>query len=223
MSANDGVGEGESRPSHGGQDAGYGRDAAARKGVLRKMGGSAGTAAGQPNGFDFTKISSSGETLPATAHLGSGLGDWACTYDHNTSLIWEVKVDDPSHLRFKGHTYTWYSKSFQRGVESGGVCADSARCDSEAYVEDVNAAGLCGFNDWRLPTQAELNNLADRGRSSPAIDPVYFLNTQPEGYWSGTPLAESEFEAWMTDFATGAAAFQMTDRPLKLRLVRASQ
>ena len=104
MSVGDDMGSGEVLP-HGGQDAGYGRDAAAQKGVLPKVGGSARTVSGRINGFDFTKISSSGKALPATAQLGPEPGDWACTYDNTTGLMWEVKVNEASHLRHMGHTY----------------------------------------------------------------------------------------------------------------------
>ena len=72
-----------------GQDARYGRDAAAGTGALTKVGGGA-------NGFDFTKISNGtanvpGVVLPATAALGTAASDWGCTYDNTTGLMWEVK------------------------------------------------------------------------------------------------------------------------------------
>ena len=70
-----------------GQDKDYGRDAAALAGTLVKVGGSGGV-----NGFDFTKIANNGTVLPASALLGSGPTEWACTRDNVTALIWEVKT-----------------------------------------------------------------------------------------------------------------------------------
>lgn len=66
-----------------GQDARYGRDAAARAGQLTKAG--AGT-----KGFDFTKIANNGTALPATAALGTGPTDWGCTRDNVTGLMWQA-------------------------------------------------------------------------------------------------------------------------------------
>lgn len=171
-------------PDHGAQDARYGRDAAAVKGLLKTSTG---------KGFDYVKISNSGTELPATAALGDGPNDWACTYDKHTGLMWEVKVDKPAHLRHLGHTYTWHFSNNQYGgpghadtVGGGGVCLNDGRCDTEKFVADVNAAALCGKSDWRVPTIKELYNLADRGRDSLAIDPNFFPHTPPVAFWSST-------------------------------------
>ena len=45
-------------------------------------------------GFDYTKIANDGSELPADAPLGSAAGEWACTRDNATGLVWEVKTDD---------------------------------------------------------------------------------------------------------------------------------
>jgi len=101
-----------------GQDCHFGRDAAFIAGAITKAGGS-----GAANGFDFTKISHSGNPLPASASLGAGLNDWACTRDNVTGLLWEVKTT--SGLRDENHTYTWYrtnSPDGNIGGASGGTC-----------------------------------------------------------------------------------------------------
>ena len=96
-----------------GQDCHYGRDKAAADGTLTKIGG--GNA-----GFDFSKISNSGNVLPASATLGSALGDWACTRDNVTGLIWEVKTT--SDLRSQSHTYTWYNTDTNTTAPIIDVC-----------------------------------------------------------------------------------------------------
>ena len=168
--------------AQGGQDARYGRDPAAQRGAMAKVGGGS-------KGFDFTKISNNGTVLPASAALGSGPNDWACTYDNNTGLMWEVKTT--SGLRSQSHTYTWYDSVHNYdgnpGTASGGTCQTAGRCDTEKFVADVNAANLCGHTDWRMPTFQELYNLADRGRTNPAIDPTYFPNTPAWYFWSSSP------------------------------------
>ena len=203
-------------PTHGGQDARYGRDAAAAKGVLPKVGAGA-------KGFDYTKISHSGATLPASAVLGTGAGDWACTYDNHTGLMWEVKVDDASHLRHKDHTYSWYFSANSHGgpgVASSGACLTAGRCDTEKFAQDVNAVGLCGHNDWRLPTVQELYNLADRGSATGAIDFDYFPYTPAMQFWSASPMARVAGNAWTVRFLDGANGWTSRGGALRVRLVR---
>lgn len=199
-----------------GQDCHYGRDAAAAAGQLVKKGG--GSA-----GFDFTKIANSGAELPASAALGSGANDWACTKDNVTGLVWEVKTT--SGLRSQIHTYTWYntqSPDGNKGTASGGSCATAGRCDTEKFVADVNAAGLCGASDWRIPTRKELVGIVDYGRRNPAIDPTYFPNTVPSFTWSGSPYAGDSNYAWDVGFFDGQVHQSLFNRsyPKHVRLVR---
>lgn len=209
-----------------GQDCHYGRDKAAADGALTKTGHSAPDveAHGIPNGFDYTKISNNGDELPPSATLDTGPDDWACTRDNVTGLIWEVKTT--SGLRGQSHTYTWFntlSPDGNSGTASGGSCATSDRCDTEKYTQDVNAAGLCGANDWRMPTIKELEGIADMGRFSPAIDPEFFPNTRSSEVWSGSPLAGPPNYAWAVNFSSGYADYNVRGYDYRVRLVRGGQ
>jgi PKD repeat protein len=208
-----------------GQDKDYGRDARAIAGALAKVGGSANV-----NGFDFSKISNNGSVLPATAALGSGPDDWACTRDNVTGLIWEVKT--ASGLRSQSHTYTWYKTGSPDGnngmpaaTTGTATCHTLGRCDTEKYNFDVNATTLCGFTDWRMPSVHELFNLTDLGRPAfSAIDPIYFPNTPGVDVWSGSPFAVDSFYAWYVNFAAGIAnGFDGKVSTNGARLVRGGQ
>lgn len=208
---------------HGRQDARFGRDAAASRGQINKIGGGG-------KGFDFTKVANNGSVLPATAALGSASGDWACTYDNTTGLLWEVKT--VSNTRNAADTYTWYDSAHNygghAGIANGGSCTSAGRCDTEKLLADVNAAHLCGHSDWRLPTVSELINIVDHGRAAPAIDPQYFPNTQAAAYWSGMPTAVTLTygaggngpEVWTVGFSGGSAVPQYASTALPVRLVR---
>jgi len=203
-----------------GQDADYGRDAAAAAGVLTKVGGGAAS-------FDFTKISNSGEALPATATLGSGADDWACTRDNVTGLTWEVKTDDGG-LRDKDWTYTWYNSNAStnggaNGTASGGTCYQAGRCDTEKFAADVNSAGLCGHSDWRVPNVEELFSVANLNRFSPSIDTSYFPNTPSRDFWSSSPSAVGSDSAILVNFTWSSVIGIFRNFLCRVRLVRGGQ
>ena len=201
-----------------GQDAHYGRDAQAVEGWLTKIGG--GSA-----GFDFTKIANNGNALSASAPLGNGPTDWACTRDNVTGLIWEVKKDDPNHLRHQGHTYTWYdpdNPNGEPGTPNGGTCV-SSDCDTSSFVQAVNSEGLCGASDWRMPTPRELQGIVDHARFGPAIEIGYFPNTLSEVFWSGFSYASGFSYRWGVTFYDGSVDISFQGDRKRVRLVRTGQ
>lgn len=222
----------QGNPVPAGQDALHGRDAKAKRGELEKVGGG-------EAGFDFTKLGASGEPI-AVQDRAWELGGieaegthWSCVRDNRTGLIWEVKHRDASHLRYRGHTYTWFNpdpdtNGGEEGVADGGQCMGST-CDTDGYVQAVNAAQLCGADSWTLPTRQQLLSLMHNGRSSPAtIDPDYFPNTLAGAYWSSSVNAwafsvQPGFSAWFVNFQTGAVMNNLTSSSrFGVRLVRTS-
>ena len=208
-------------PDYPGQDADFGRDAQARAGTLTKVG--AGRA-----GFDFTKLDSNGNALETNS------ATWSCVRDNHTGLIWEEKSDDGG-LRDKDNTYTWYNTDSttnggNAGTQNGGICTGGIFCDTVGYVTAVNATGLCGASDWRLPTRGELTSIVDNGIFFPAatIDGTYFRNTNANNYgnlsfWSSSPYVKGSDSAWSVDFADGSVIYYNKSRSDYLRLVRGGQ
>ena len=153
-------------------------------------------------GFSFTKISSTGKALAADAT------SWACVKDNVTGLIWEVKTNDGG-LHDMDWQYTWYNTDNTTngggvGVQDGGHCQGS-QCDTQSYVEAVNAQGLCGSSNWRLPEVDELQSIVDHTKHDPVptIDANYFPNTHAWIYWSATPYARAFDYAWFIGFNGG--------------------
>lgn len=191
------------------QDCSRGAAAADALGRMAKVGDSF------VHGRDYTKIANDGSELPASASLGSGAGDWGCTRDNVTGLIWEVKTDD-NGLRDRDHRYTWYdTDSSTNGGNAGGSGSNtcngtlpSSLCNTSAFRDAVNAlAGsnrLCGSNDWRLPTARELQSLiaysTTGGAGSIWIDNTFFPNTFGGGHWSSNSYAASPDSAWLVHF-----------------------
>ena len=214
------------------QDARYGRDAAAAALQLVKVG--AGNA-----GFDYTKIANDGSTLPATAALGSLAADWACTKDNVTGLTWEVKTT--SGLRSETYKYLWYSTDATRNGGSPGVAAKAGMadscggtqgvavpsgnpCNTKNFAIAVNAANLCGKNDWRMPTQPELLSLVHLGKSDHiTFDATYFPTLTNYVFLSDSTAAENVTAVWVVETyrgVTGLVSKASAGTLSSVRLVR---
>ncbi|SJM92905.1 DUF1566 domain-containing protein [Crenothrix polyspora] len=196
-----------------GQDAQYGRDKTANN-------NSDGHA-----GFSFTKISSTGKVLLASAKT------WNCVKDNVTGLMWEGKTND-GRLHDMDWTYSWYEPNNKinggfAGIQNGGLCSTKKDCDTYAYVKAVNKAGWCGHKDWRMPTVEELSSLTSFNREEPALDITYFPETNIDIFWSSTPYFVSFFSfnnyAWYVNFFRGHENYQINAYDYQIRLVRNGQ
>ncbi|KMT65756.1 hypothetical protein XM47_07045 [Catenovulum maritimum] len=130
------------------QDAEIGRDSAALNAELAKEGGG-------ELGFDFTLLNQNGEEDFTSTPT--------CVRDNVTGLIWEIKTT--SGIRAHTHTFSWFDESEFNGGFSGSQTSNSAACFTDtsltacstaSYIEYINSVGMCGGNDWRLPTVNEL-------------------------------------------------------------------
>jgi hypothetical protein len=177
--------------------------------------------------FSFTKLDAAGVPLVNQSDPYT-VSPWTCVRDNATGLTWEVKPDDGG-LRDRDWTYTWYNSTGRNdgghpGVANGGVCLDGSNCDTEKFVSAVNAAGLCGHADWRLPDREELRSLQLTQNNNVRYlgDPAYFpepiltgFGTRPK--WTSTPTVDGE-TAWRV-YTVGASKSVKTARSA-VRLVR---
>ncbi|MCB2018067.1 MAG: DUF1566 domain-containing protein, partial [Hydrogenophaga sp.] len=145
-------------------------------------------------GFSFTKISNGGTELPASAALGSGPGDWACTRDNVTGLVWEVGNWNGAN-RLPGGPLTYHVDNLNAPQYLGRqptLAELDSHSNSLGYRNWMNSLGLCGFSDWRLPTVTEAQGLVDFSKPDGvgAIDSAW-LSPGPGNYqsiWTAEPL-----------------------------------
>ena len=152
-------------------------------------------------GFSFTKLSATGQDLTADATT------WSCVRDNVTGLIWESKAGRSLGIGNAGlhgadDKYTFYNSD---PTTNGGVSAgtqespsfpnrcygyDSSKpetfCNTEAFVNRVNQAELCGISNWSLPNLSDLQSLVNYDGRAPTIDTAYFPNTAYETYSSSS-------------------------------------
>lgn len=149
-----------------------------------------------------------------------------CVKDTTTGLTWEGKLPKGGGIRSYTLSYTNYdsaekmqffdNKSLPRKPTTAEV-NDSG--NSMGYAKAVNAAGLCGFNDWRLPTQKELLTLV-KDNNSPSIDTTWFPNTAKYGYWTSTPDPQYVQFGLHVNFEDGKGDSLVRTEYLLVRLVR---
>ena len=150
-------------------------------------------------GFSYTKLDASGGGL-----LAGSTALWSCVKDNLTGLTWEVKTADGG-LRDMNKTYTNYG--------------DNSVGDASTFVTMVNAAGLCGYRDWRLPTIEELQTIVNYG-GTPSIDNTFFPNTPPNVFWSSSPIASDPSLVWGVYFDVGGYTYGSRSITHAVRLVR---
>ena len=185
-------------------------------------------------GFSFTKLDSNGNPLAASAT------EWSCVQDNVTGLIWEAKTDDGG-LHSIHDTYNWYNTdpatnggsegySDYYGPDDLTFCYgydpdDSAtHCNTEAFAARVNAVGLCGATDWRVPDMEELRSIVDYSRDNPSIDIDYFPDLIEDNlYWSASPYAHNYHYAWVLNFSIGNYIGYQHHYKHYVRLVRVGQ
>ena len=88
----------------------------------------------------------------------------------------------------------------------------------------LNAQGLSGHHDWRLPTLAELASLRRDGCVAPSIDLRVFPNTPAVWFWSLEADAKQSngdgYTAEYLDFASGFTGQDDKNLGNAIRLVR---
>ena len=132
-----------------------------------------------------------------------------CVQSDLTGLVWEGKT--ASGLRAGSNSYT----------NAGGGGAG----DTSGYIAAVNASNLCGFNDWRLPTPQELQNLVLYGVVGPISINMSKLPNSSDvagGYWTSASAPLGGTQRWSVSFGTGARSTATPSTLRHVRLVRSA-
>jgi chitinase len=211
-----------------GQDADYGADRQTASGQVIKVGDG-------DQGFDFTRLDDNGDVIDNPSFT------FNCVRDNVSGLIWQVKDNiNTTNINYVDQTFTWYLEddngNFAGDTNDNSSSCNTAsmQCNTQAYVDQINTQGMCGFFDWRLPTPSELQSIIHYGKTTPPlVDTVFFPfwgnnNSQPLWYWTLQSSADgvnddTAMAAWAFDMHTGNDAFLVKSSQQRVILVRAGR
>ncbi len=140
----------------------------------------------------FYKINSTGSELPADA------AQWLCVEDKSSGLTWEVK--QLSGLQNHQFVATWAT--------------------TQTYINMINNAELCSFDDWRLPTANELKALSAHKGSNSLINPEYFPLANDHWFWTDSKISSLSNKAWVVRSKFGLLDTKDIQEKHHIRLVR---
>jgi hypothetical protein len=127
--------------------------------------------------------------------------------DTTTGLVWEKQSDDGS-VHDKDNRFGW--------SVTGSTAPTGAAF--AVLINTLNATGFGGYRDWRLPTVDELATIVARGAitpGAPVVPPKFNSGcrpsctvlqcscTTPLNYWTSTPNASYDQQAWYVLFNSG--------------------
>jgi len=121
------------------------------------------------------------------------------------SLQAEVLIDEKTYLMWqdvpenKGVLHTWN--------------------DAKEYCEELDDGG---FDDWWLPSEAELVTIVDTSRAKGRMIQKGFVYFKPRYYWTATTYAWNAPHAWAISFKNGYSMSIEKERQLHARCVRCS-
>lgn len=133
-----------------------------------------------PQQTRWVKIDNNGEPMAPWA------GPWRCVLDPKTQLLWEVKsyIED---IHDHQCSFSWYQEGI--GAAKKGDCfIEGEASDTRDLIHAANAQGLCGVNNWRLPTEAELASLIYKTPKpdEPKMARDFFPFAKNGPYWTST-------------------------------------
>lgn len=142
-----------------------------------------------------------------------------CVRDNATGLIWQGQTSAGTGLRANDQYKTNFTSTTElqkHATITAGVIIYVAPAQPEidalsnsvGFVSAMNASGLCGFSDWRMPAISELSSLVFTG-AVPHYDRSWFPNTIENStvpitmYHSSTIYYGSAHTTWGVNFGSG--------------------
>jgi hypothetical protein len=128
------------------------------------------------------------------ANVATYYGVDECVKDLATGLIWEGKSASATGLRGNKLFYTNFDDT--NLPQNGSLTPTQAQIDAPSnsigFKNSVNASGLCGFSNWRMPTLPELTVASAPLVATPALQTAWFPYMDNSG--SGAYCSSTGFD-----------------------------
>jgi len=112
-------------------------------------------------------------------------------------------------------------KQCSEGLSGSNCATGSASLFTwQAALQLANNSTFAGFNNWRLPNLKEFGSITEEQCVLPAINATIFPATVSNEYWSASPYAANNTDAWSCSFSNGVGLFGLKSISLYVRLVR---
>ncbi len=112
-------------------------------------------------------------------------------------------------------------KQCSEGLTGAGCMTGTVGAHNWMDALDLaDAADFAGFSDWRVPNIKELRSIAAINCYDPVINEVVFPNTSANWYWSSSPVASDDGDAWGIFFMHGYGSYNIRNASYHVRLVR---
>lgn len=106
----------------------------------------------------------------------------------------------------------------------GKACSGEAKTftwqEAMAKVAEINAEGLGGHSDWRMPMVPELASIVERQCFNPRMNSAVFPGAPSLIFWSSMEKMGKADQAYTLDFGGGAAVATAKSAQGAVRLVR---
>jgi hypothetical protein len=142
--------------------------------------------------------------------------------DKDTDLMWEVK--NKENIDFK---YVWNEEWIEE-VYKPQRFTDSVK-DTFSYAKKLNEMNYAGFNDWRVPTNEELETLITKKQNNNLYIKLPLSKNSSNFYWSSTAYenyknsAWDDWYTWGVFFYEGDVSSETREYNGYIRCVRAGQ
>lgn len=114
----------------------------------------------------------------------------------------------------------WAKCSVGQTPSATGCQGKAASMRWQDAQQAASDSKLAGFDNWRLPTIAELEGIVETQCHDPAVNLQVFPNTPSGGYWSSSQLPRLKTNAKVLFFFYGEPSNFYKDNPYHVRLVR---
>ena len=133
--------------------------------------------------------------------------------DNLTGLMWQ---DDSTVLSISKQWLIDDNYESCNEDSSSSICFDTTGDTATIYCSELV---MGGYEDWRLPTIEELEQLPNYGVIDPAMDSI-FQNVASSDYWSSSTYIGEKDYAWIVGFSYGEILKSAKDYAAYIRCVR---